>query len=102
MQRAATTCKVCATGYYKTVLGEGACTFCEGNSNGVTGINGCVSCAPPSGNTGPVLCYLMKDSRNTNKSGLSTGAIAGIVVAVVIVEGLVGFLCRWFLCRSKA
>ncbi|KAE8303776.1 VSP [Giardia duodenalis] len=41
---------------------------------------------------------------NTNKSsGLSTGAIAGIAVAaVIVVGGLVGFLCWWFLCRGKA
>ncbi|EFO61706.1 VSP [Giardia lamblia P15] len=41
---------------------------------------------------------------SVNKSGgLSTGAIAGISVAVVIVVGgLVGFLCWWFLCRGKA
>eukprot|EP00701_Giardia_intestinalis_P004457 XP_001708281.1 Hypothetical protein GL50803_116201 [Giardia lamblia ATCC 50803] len=38
-----------------------------------------------------------------NKSGLSTGAIAGISVAViVVVGGLVGFLCWWFICRGKA
>ncbi|EFO60887.1 VSP [Giardia lamblia P15] len=43
-------------------------------------------------------------SSSVNKSGgLSTGAIAGISVAVVIVVGgLVGFLCWWFLCRGKA
>ncbi|KAE8302826.1 VSP [Giardia duodenalis] len=41
---------------------------------------------------------------NTNKSsGLSTGAIAGIAVAaVIVVGGLVGFLCWWFICRGKA
>ena len=40
---------------------------------------------------------------NTNRSGLSTGAIAGIsVAAVVVVGGLVGFLCWWFVCRGKA
>ncbi|ESU40676.1 Variant-specific surface protein [Giardia duodenalis] len=34
---------------------------------------------------------------------LSTGAIAGIsVAAVVVVGGLVGFLCWWFVCRGKA
>ena len=38
-----------------------------------------------------------------NKSGLSTGAIAGIAVAaVIVVGGLVGFLCWWFICRGKA
>ena len=44
-----------------------------------------------------------KQSDNTNKSSLPTGAIAGIAVAaVVIVGGLVGFLCWWFICRGKA
>eukprot|EP00701_Giardia_intestinalis_P003462 XP_001707286.1 VSP, putative [Giardia lamblia ATCC 50803] len=34
---------------------------------------------------------------------LSTGAIAGISVAViVVVGGLVGFLYWWFICRGKA
>ncbi|ESU34711.1 Hypothetical protein DHA2_154295, partial [Giardia duodenalis] len=42
-------------------------------------------------------------SSSTNKSGLSTGAIAGIAVAaVIVIGGLVGFLCWWFLCRGKA
>ncbi|EFO61193.1 VSP with INR [Giardia lamblia P15] len=103
---AATTCKACATGYYKTASGEGVCTSCESDSNGVTGVKGCMNCAPPSSSTGPVLCYLMKDDStggSTNRGGLSTGAIAGIAVAVVVVVGgLVGFLCWWFLCRGKA
>ena len=104
---AAITYKACATGYYKTALGESTCTSCETGSNGVTGIKGCLNCVPPSSNTGSVLCYLMKDADstggNTNKSGLSTGAIAEISVAViVVVAGLVGFLCWWFICRGKA
>ncbi|ESU37000.1 Variant-specific surface protein, partial [Giardia duodenalis] len=42
-------------------------------------------------------------SSGTNRGGLSTGAIAGIAVAaVIVVGGLVGFLCWWFLCRGKA
>ena len=36
-------------------------------------------------------------------TNLSTGALAGIsVAAVVVVGGLVGFLCWWFICRGKA
>ena len=39
-------------------------------------------------------------SRSVN---LSSSAIAGIsVAAVVVVGGLVGFLCWWFICRGKA
>ena len=42
-------------------------------------------------------------SSGANRGGLSTGAIAGISVAVVVVVGgLVGFLCWWFVCRGKA
>ena len=42
-------------------------------------------------------------SSSANRSALSTGAIAGIsVAAVVVVGGLVGFLCWWFICRGKA
>ncbi|EFO62415.1 VSP [Giardia lamblia P15] len=47
-------------------------------------------------------CIATKPSGG-NRSGLSTGAIAGIAVAVVVVVGgLVGFLCWWFICRGKA
>ncbi|EFO63306.1 VSP [Giardia lamblia P15] len=101
-QGAAATCDTCSTGYYKS---KNACLLCTANNadNTITGVANCASCAPPSGDKGPVLCYLMKDGGSTNKGGLSTGAIAGIVVAVVIVVGgLVGFLCWWFMCRGKA
>lgn len=92
-----------ASGYYKSTSGSGACTSCESNSGGITGVKGCASCAAPSGSTGPVLCYLVRDSASVNKGGLSSGAIAGIsVAAVVVVGGLVGFLCWWFVCRGKA
>ncbi|EFO62062.1 VSP [Giardia lamblia P15] len=40
---------------------------------------------------------------STGGPNLSTGAIAGIAVAaIVVVGGLVGFLCWWFICRGKA
>ncbi|EFO61757.1 VSP [Giardia lamblia P15] len=98
----ASACETCSTGYYKS---KNACVLCTANNaeNTITGVANCASCAPPSNNQGSVLCYLMKDGGSTNKGGLSTGAIAGIVVAVVIVVGgLVGFLCWWFMCRGKA
>eukprot|EP00701_Giardia_intestinalis_P002162 XP_001705986.1 VSP [Giardia lamblia ATCC 50803] len=102
----ANACTTCAAGYYMVGSAAGPCTSCDSNSGSVKGVAGCMSCAPPSSSTGSVLCYLMNgDSAggSTNKSGLSTGAIAGISVAViVVVGGLVGFLCWWFLCRGKA
>ncbi|ESU42287.1 Variant-specific surface protein [Giardia duodenalis] len=52
----ATKCKACASGYY---LSGSTCTSCESNSGGITGVSGCLSCAAPSGSTGPVLCYLV-------------------------------------------
>ncbi|ESU40144.1 Variant-specific surface protein, partial [Giardia duodenalis] len=52
----ASTCKACASGYY---LSGSTCTSCESNSGGITGVSGCLSCAAPTGSTGPVLCYLV-------------------------------------------
>eukprot|EP00701_Giardia_intestinalis_P000840 XP_001704664.1 VSP [Giardia lamblia ATCC 50803] len=101
----ATKCTVCAAGYY---LSKEKCIACDKSDGGsITGVANCASCAPPSAGSGSVLCYLIKDGDSTdgstNKSGLSTGAIAGISVAViVVVGGLVGFLCWWFICRGKA
>ena len=84
---------------------------CDKNStnNKITGVENCVSCAPPTTPPGPVTCYVTQTPAvdptdpSVNKTGLSTGAIAGIsVAAVVVVGGLVGFLCWWFICRGKA
>ncbi|EFO62446.1 VSP [Giardia lamblia P15] len=108
-------CTECYSGYYKGAGNK--CFKCTSGDNAVnnpiTGVADCISCAPPTGgNGGPVTCYVKADGTSggddgtggsTNKSGLSTGAIAGIAVAVVIVVGgLVGFLCWWFICRGKA
>ncbi|KAE8301306.1 VSP [Giardia duodenalis] len=99
-------CSECFPGYYLDA-GKG-CKKCSETSGNIQGIPNCVSCAPPTGgNGGPVTCYIKTDGANnggsTNKSGLSTGAIAGIsVAAIVVVGGLVGFLCWWFICRGKA
>ncbi|EFO61008.1 VSP S8 [Giardia lamblia P15] len=97
-------CSACFPGYYKS---GNSCIKCDANDSQITGVSGCLSCAPPSGNQGSVICYITKDGGsgggNTNKSGLSTGAIAGIsVAAIVVVGGLVGFLCWWFICRGRA
>ncbi|EFO61459.1 VSP [Giardia lamblia P15] len=96
---AADKCKTCVTGYYKTSDSEGSCKKCS------EGLAGCRQCTASIG--GKFICLEMGDGTtddgSTNRSGLTTGAIAGIAVAVVIVVGgLVGFLCWWFLCRGKA
>ncbi|KAE8305908.1 VSP [Giardia duodenalis] len=97
-------CQTCFSGYYKSGT---KCVKCDASDGQITGVTDCVSCAPPSGDSGSVTCYVKMDGssggNSTNKSGLSTGAIAGIAVAaVIVVGGLVGFLCWWFICRGKA
>ncbi|EFO63977.1 VSP [Giardia lamblia P15] len=97
-------CSACPPGRY---LDAGnACRPCTEASGSIQGVAGCVSCAPPYPPSGAVTCYVKRgDSAggSVNRGGLSTGAIAGIAVAVVVVVGgLVGFLCWWFLCRGKA
>ncbi|EFO64443.1 VSP [Giardia lamblia P15] len=107
-------CDTCYSGYYKTATHK--CFKCATDSDsGIKGVENCISCAPPTSPPGSVICYVKTDGTSggggdsgsgggsTNKSGLSTGAIAGIAVAViVVVGGLVGFLCWWFICRGKA
>ncbi|ESU42576.1 Variant-specific surface protein, partial [Giardia duodenalis] len=100
-------CTKCFAGFYlNTAKG---CTPCSADSAPITGIKNCVSCDPPSSNQGAVTCYVTQTPAvdptdpSVNKGGLSSGAIAGIsVAAVVVVGGLVGFLCWWFICRGKA
>ncbi|ESU40720.1 Variant-specific surface protein [Giardia duodenalis] len=99
-------CDTCYSGHYKSGT---KCVKCSENSNGIQGVPNCVSCAPPTTPPGPVTCYVTQtpavDPTNpsVNKGGLSSGAIAGISVAVIaVVGGLVGFLCWWFICRGKA
>ncbi|KAE8305218.1 VSP [Giardia duodenalis] len=98
-------CSTCPPGRYLDA--SKACKLCTETSGSIQGVANCASCAPPTGNSGSVICYVKTDGTDnggsTNKSGLSTGAIAGIsVTAVVVVAGLVSFLCWWFLCRGKA
>ncbi|EFO64395.1 VSP [Giardia lamblia P15] len=102
-------CQTCLPGFYRSEIN---CIRCSGNDNGITGIANCLTCAPPPSGQGSVICYVKKDGTSdgddstggsTNKSGLSTGAIVGIAVAVVlVVVGLIGFLCWWFIHRRKA
>ncbi|ESU41361.1 Variant-specific surface protein, partial [Giardia duodenalis] len=100
------TCSECLAGYYKSGT---SCVKCSENSNGIQGVPNCVSCKEPSSGSGPVTCYVTQEPTadptdpSTNKTGLSSGTIAGISVAViVVVGGLIGFLCWWFICRGKA
>ncbi|ESU40455.1 Variant-specific surface protein [Giardia duodenalis] len=52
------TCSECLAGYY---LSGTTCVKCDKNStdNKITGVENCVSCAAPTGSSGPVLCYLV-------------------------------------------
>ena len=104
-------CSECFPGYYKSGT---KCVKCDKDSENIKGVPNCVSCKEPANSSGAVTCYLIQQKtddgtggdtggNSMNKSGLSTGAIAGISVAViVVVGGLVGFLCWWFICRGKA
>ncbi|EFO63960.1 VSP [Giardia lamblia P15] len=97
---AADKCKTCATGHYKENADNSADGTCKRCSEKIPGCKQCTSSSADS-----VICLESEAGTggSVNKSGLSTGAIAGIAVAVVIVVGgLVGFLCWWFLCRGKA
>ncbi|ESU43468.1 Variant-specific surface protein [Giardia duodenalis] len=94
---AASQCAVCGDGYRHDANTCQKCTpeNCKACTNDV---NTCTACVE-----GYTLEGGKCASSSTNKSGLSTGAIAGIsVAAVVVVGGLVGFLCWWFVCRGKA
>ncbi|EFO61664.1 High cysteine protein [Giardia lamblia P15] len=105
----ATTCWTCFPGYYQSGT---KCFKCTDNSNEggrtITGVPNCLSCEPPDNGSGPVTCYVTQQSDKNNsrdslnKNALSSGAITGIsVVAILIIGGVVGFLCWWFLCHKK-
>ncbi|ESU41855.1 Variant-specific surface protein, partial [Giardia duodenalis] len=88
-------CAVCGDGYRHNANTCQKCTpeHCKACINDV---NTCTTCSEGYKLEGEV-CV----PASTNKSGLSTGAIAGIsVAAVVVVGGLVGFLC-WCLCATR-
>ena len=105
-------CTSCTAGTHFLVVvadGAGKCVSCGDETSGVSN---CAKCTLPSGATKPTCSECTSGFKleggtcvrtGGNKSGLSTGAIAGIsVAAVVVVGGLVGFLCWWFICRGKA
>ena len=89
--RADNMCEAC-DGKKVSPGGSSCVPNCPENSSDQNGACICSSGFAPSGDT----CV-------RTGGNLSTGAIAGISVAViVVVGGLVGFLCWWFLCRGKA
>ena len=125
------TCTKCASSnYLKTVDGATTCVATdactndffpkEDNTNGnkclpcgdeTGGVPNCAKCTAPSQEGQKPTCserssgYKLEGETCVSTGGvnLSTGAIAGIsVAAVVVVGGLVGFLCWWFVCRGKA
>ncbi|ESU41386.1 Variant-specific surface protein [Giardia duodenalis] len=106
-------CKTCTAPSEASPAGMAAakCTACNDNK-ALTGSGyGCVTCSI----TGCSTCkadnvceacsdgYRLEGDTCVRTGGnLSTGAIAGISVAVIaVVGGLVGFLCWWFICRGK-
>ncbi|ESU42417.1 Variant-specific surface protein [Giardia duodenalis] len=103
-----TTCTECLIGYYKSGTKCFKCADSDtGRNPAITGIPNCVSCILlPGGST--LTCYVAQTPTvdptdpSVNKGAFSTGVIAGIsIVAVLVVGALVGFLCWWFLCKTK-
>ncbi|EFO62052.1 VSP [Giardia lamblia P15] len=91
-------CEVCADGGKRPSLDGTQCITCD--------IDRCTRCSAEDVCGECEAGYAPKDRKcepGSTGLSLSTGAIAGIAVAVIIVVGgLVGFLCWWFICRGKA
>ena len=109
----ATTCETnCGDGYFQHIATGGlkTCQLCAAGTTtapAVSGIQNCASCTYTSSTLKCTACgsgYKLEGEACVPAGvNLSTGAIAGIsVAAVVVVGGLVGFLCWWFVCRGKA
>ncbi|ESU41439.1 Variant-specific surface protein, partial [Giardia duodenalis] len=107
-------CRTCEapTALSSAGMAAAKCTACN-EGKALTGSGyGCVTCSVPgcSACRADNMCEACGDGHRLEgetcvRTGgnLSTGAIAGIsVAAVVVVGGLVGFLCWWFICRGKA
>ena len=103
-------CSRCYFGYYLDSA-KNSCIKCSRNSSNIQGIPNCANCVLPPNDSGPVICYLINDGTNGDNDdpsvdsgglSLSSGAIAGLsIVVIVVIGGLVGFLCWWFVYHSK-
>ncbi|EFO60834.1 VSP [Giardia lamblia P15] len=93
---AAATCTACGEGRKPNKSGTGCAACSDANCRHCRVDGVCEECS--SG-------FSLEGGKCVSTGGpnLSTGAIAGIsVAAIVVVGGLVGFLCWWFICRGKA
>ncbi|ESU40084.1 Variant-specific surface protein, partial [Giardia duodenalis] len=106
-------CTSCTADTYFLLAATGSQGKCVSCGDTTSGVPNCAKCTAPASTGGKPTCSECSDgykleggkctSSSANRSALSTGAIAGIsVAAVVVVGGLVGFLCWWFVCRGKA
>ena len=105
-------CKSCTAGtHFLVAVADGTQGKCVSCGDTDAGVPNCAKCTAPSTAGQKPTCsacissYKLEGGACVSTGGvnLSTGAIAGIsVAAVVVVGGLVGFLCWWFICRGKA
>ncbi|EFO61646.1 High cysteine membrane protein Group 1 [Giardia lamblia P15] len=103
-------CTSCITGYYvagavtSSSKNEGACRSCDDTRevDGWKGVHGCTLCTPPVF-AGEVLCLSKEVIDDSVTRPLSSGAIAGIsIVILVVVAAIVGVLVWRFVYKKKS